>query len=294
MLNETLGIVNDSMLGEDASKRAKLENLRALADEFAKTYSDIVIPTKLSGKIYQAYISGLDVLDELVAGDEAAEKKVADMRKLMDSRRDYYKKLAYLQTDAGQKAHEESKVTQEKVDEAADDEMSNIEMEGLNDFSEISRAYFEKKTAPEKSQFIKDLRKKRSKSAAADAFLRLRDIRNKLDDYIRNVGYAQDKTGKTTSLGKRAGHYLDSIINYAERHASSPEEFLSMADNIIKPREEFVSDSVGNIDNVLFGGNENVAALYDPLIDIVKETMAEFNKTLAGNTPLENLSSSTQ
>lgn len=303
MLNETLGIVNNSILDSDASKRERLESLRSLANDYARQFSDIVIPTKMPKKEYDMYTSGLNVLEELVEGDEQATKKVSDMRKLMDSRRDYYKKLAYLQTDAGQKAHEENKVTQDKIDQAADDEMSNAEMEGLNDFAEISRAYFEKKTAMEKSQFMKDLRKVRKNNAAADEFIRLRDAANGLRDYIKTRGYAPDKSGMTTSLGGNIGMYLEKLLNHAERNASSAEEFLSMSDDILPTRDEFntlnnapaLEDKDNALMNrVLYAGNEDPNALYEQFKQIVRDTARAYSETKASNTPLENLSSSTQ
>lgn len=316
MLNETLGVIDENLRfksqfrtlrdGRHAelitSKKESAERLKELQAYYAGAYSSLVIPIHLSAEDQKRVDDDLYKLEDEV-DDEATKKKLRDMRRLMQARRDYYHKLVYLQTPKGMQEHEDTSMSQEKLNDAADNEMSNIETEGLTDFAEISRAYYEKKTIPEKNQFMKDLRKIRKTNSAADEFIKLRDAENGFRAYIKNKGYAPDKSGMTTSMGGNAGMYLDQMINTAARNAQSAEEFLSMSDDILPTREEFgVFNNAGAdeasrtslFNRVVFGGNENIGALYDSFKQIIKDTAKAYSDVKAENTPLEGLSSSTQ
>ena len=304
MLDETLGVANTALNAiasyrrGDSGQMEKIEDakevtarLEQLKNGYASIYSKIVDPVKMSDEMLQNLYSDLDRLEFAVKGDKETEKKLSDMRRLMNERRDYYKKLVYLQTPAGQKAHSESKMTQDKLDEASNKEMSDIETQGLNSLDDVRRAYNEKKDIPSRQGFVSDLQKVRDDNKAIDAFLRILDASQKFDSYVTTAGWSAPSTvgGGATGLTAAAylpqlnGKYLSILAHEAADRAQNSQEFLDLPDSVIMSRDEF-------IDRVSRGAHPADPSMYDMYVDALRNTMRKYRGVKATTSPIENMS----
>lgn len=266
--------------------------LEELNTYFAKLYSDVVLPVHMSDEVVKEFERGLDGLEAAAKGDKEAEKKLEDMRKLMESRRAFYKKLVYLQTDAGQRAHSEQKMTQEKLDDAADAEMSKIETNELNTLDDVKRAYRDKKDIPSRSTFIRDLRKVQDSNKAADTFLRIYDASQRFDDYVSSAGWANPTLegagamfipeSEIRNIAGLDKSYLARMAHEAANRANSSQEFMDLPDSVIMSRDEFY-------DLVSGGPNAADPNKYPQYVSALRNTMSRYRGIQASTSPVDNM-----
>lgn len=260
--------------GEVLSAEKSADKFKTLRDSYERLYAGTLIPVRLPKAMQSLIDSQLDMLEELTEEEDSElNKKIKDMRKLSEDRKNFYKKLQTLQGEKAQQKFEEKAVTQEKVDEAAEQAFAKQETEGLNTFEDVRTAYLSK-DANGKIDFLKTIETLEESNPTIKSFLQTKRRIDSFKAFIDKNGVSVDDMTVTPPM-------IQSAINDLLRKAKNEQDVINLPDNMFSTYDEFARDNAG-----IFGtpGPSTHAALKKALRDAMAKYMAGETATASRNT----------
>lgn len=125
--------------GKQLSAESQQERFNKLRSFYEIVFGQ-VLPEEISQRDQQKTKDELNALYKMASGDKDTQQKIKDMKKLSDSRADYYKKLETLRGTTTQQFNEKAK-TQQKEQESANKQQMKREAEIYSSVEEVKRAY---------------------------------------------------------------------------------------------------------------------------------------------------------
>lgn len=219
--------------GETVDKKKLTADYERLCNMYEQLFSSpvsVAIPPELANSMSVA----LDELEKATEKNDASlAQKVKDLRKLSEARQEYFKKVQTLQEDDAEEKVEQTAITQDQVDEAAQQVLNVEETKGLDSVETIKQAFFDKNGAQERSDYINTLKNVADKNPAAKEFLALRKRYEEFTAYFHNHGY--DNTDDITVTPSMTQGMLNDLF----RLAKTESEFINLSDNIFPNRDQF-------------------------------------------------------
>ena len=213
--------------------------------------------------------------EELIQG-------VADMRKLSKDRRDFYRKLMFLQTEEGQQQFNDKAATQDKINQAAEDAAVREETKEFKSVSDVRHAYNNLKGRDEKTSFVNDLRSKKGANKAIDDFIELHDsvdgFRTKamaaMEDYLDdNATSPISRSWLQSIYGSMVRDLLYHNVNSIEDlQRLDPDAFASSLDMARTVNENI---SFGSVSEAVVASK--MAEIQEHLRDVMEEYFKEKN-----------------
>ena len=209
----------------DEESLRKIENVRnAYATLFAGEES--ILPKSIPAELTAAV--DFDWLKQQVKDDSELLQKVEDMEHLRQDRQDYYSKFIYLRDNKNaQKTFEQQAITPEKMEEAADIEVTKEEMNTLSGMNDVRQKYLAKKNYREQLQFIQSLEGIEDINADAKAFLDLYHPYNDIRKYL-------DRKQAMNNAFDPRSMALNNLLDDLFREANSVDDILKVPDSIIE------------------------------------------------------------
>lgn len=171
LLDETIEAIEPIVTQEKEALREPLKAAvrRAFSGGFPIVFED--------AESLQAEYELLNSLEVSAANTKNQDliDKVADMRKLSKSRRDFYRKLMFLQTEEGQSEHAKKATTQDKINDAAEEAAIKEETQSYNSVEDVRKAFNKEQGRDKKKQFVDDLRTKKGANKSVDDFVEIYD-----------------------------------------------------------------------------------------------------------------------
>ena len=256
MLGETIDALDPILYAKtDPNKTAQERKAEVVAmqSDYAKIFSGDLVP--ISEAKQKETDEKLDTLAGIVRGNEALEKKVSDMRKLMTARQKFFDKMRRLENTTPEQFNEEAK-TEEKVQVEAEKQAARDEAAELTTLDAVHEAYnrYKAEGKGHDNDFIGRIRQARSSNPAVDKFLSIHDVWSDLrGDIIQNFG------GRSLAL-----QIADDIFD----HATEAEDMLNKDnipsyDNIARTLLESASGSESATENMLLAATRAQKAARD-------------------------------
>lgn len=290
MLGETLTAIDpfldaissvNTETGEALTEEESKQRYEALRNNYERIFAGTLIPVNLPKDMQKSIDDSLDLLGEMTKDDAELHAKVTDMKKLADDRRDFYEKLRTLQEPNAQEKFDEEAVTQEKVDDAAEEAAVRQETNELDTLDKVKEAYFKIINAKERAQYADDLRRVEDSNPSVKKFL---EIKRKYDAFRKYI-----ESNPITSSDITVNYAMTyGLVDDLLRNAKNPDDFDTLPDYMFPSEENFDSRNTSIL------GLKSPTA-YKNAIAAVRQSMQEFlqlesdtetRKTIS-QTPLE-------
>lgn len=221
---------------DETEKKQRLSEVRAM---YQNILGKVNLPVNIPKFVEDAVEKQLDILEGYAEGNEKLQNDIRDMRKLSADRKSYYRKLKTLQGDAAERTFQEQAITQEKGDDEAISQMNDIELEGLDTFEAVKKAYLEK-NAKDKIEFSKTLASAEIKNPAIKQFMNMKRRHDGFRAYTEKNGFNSSNVAVTPRM-------LFSAMNDLLRNSNSEQELINMPDSVFMPLDEFKNTFSGLI-----------------------------------------------
>ena len=271
MLGETLTAIDpfleaissvNTETGEALTEEESKQRYEALRNNYERIFAGTLIPVNLPKDMQKSIDDSLNLLDEMTKDDAELHTKVTDMRKLADDRRNFYEKLRTLQEPKAQERFEEEAVTQERVDDAADEAAIQQETNELDTLDKVKESYFKIINAKERAQYADDLRRVEDSNPSVKKFL---DIKRKYDAFRKYI-----ESNPITSPDITVNYAMTyGLVDDLLRNAKNPEDFDTLPDYMFPSEENFDSRNTSIL------GLKSPTA-YKNAIAAVRQSMQEF------------------
>lgn len=271
MLGETLTAIDpfleaissvNTETGEALTEEESRQRYEVLRNNYERIFAGTLIPVNLPKDMQKSIEDSLDLLDEVTKDDAELHAKVTDMKKLADDRRDFYEKLRTLQEPKAQEKFDEEAVTQEKVDDAAEEAAVRQETNELDTLDKVKEAYFKIINAKERAQYADDLRRVEDSNPSVKKFL---EIKRKYDAFRKYI-----ESNPITSSDITVNYAMTyGLVDDLLRNAKNPEDFDTLPDYMFPSEENFDSRNTSIL------GLKSPTA-YKNAIAAVRQSMQEF------------------
>lgn len=271
MLGETLTAIDpfleaissvNTETGEALTEEESKQRYEALRNNYERIFAGTLIPVNLPKDMQKSIDDSLNLLEEMTKDDTELHTKVTDMRKLADDRRNFYEKLRTLQEPKAQERFEEEAVTQERVDDAADEAAIQQETNELDTLDKVKESYFKIINAKERAQYADDLRRVEDSNPSVKKFL---EIKRKYDAFRKYI-----ESNPITSPDITVNYAMTyGLVDDLLRNAKNPEDFDTLPDYMFPSEENFDSRNTSIL------GLKSPTA-YKNAIAAVRKSMQEF------------------
>ncbi len=271
MLGETLTAIDpfleaissvNTETGEALTEEESKQRYEALRNNYERIFAGTLIPVNLPKNMQKSIDDSLNLLDETTKDDAELHTKITDMRKLADDRRNFYEKLRTLQEPKAQERFEEEAVTQERVDDAADEAAIQQETNELDTLDKVKESYFKIINAKERAQYADDLRRVEDSNPSVKKFL---EIKRKYDAFRKYI-----ESNPITSPDITVNYAMTyGLVDDLLRNAKNPEDFDTLPDYMFPSEENFDSRNTSIL------GLKSPTA-YKNAIAAVRQSMQEF------------------
>lgn len=271
MLGETLTAIDpfldaissvNTETGEALTEEESKQRYEALRNNYERIFAGTLIPVNLPKDMQKSIDDSLDLLGEMTKDDAELHAKVTDMKKLADDRRDFYEKLRTLQEPNAQEKFDEEAVTQEKVDDAAEEAAVRQETNELDTLDKVKEAYFKIINAKERAQYADDLRRVEDSNPSVKKFL---EIKRKYDAFRKYI-----ESNPITSSDITVNYAMTyGLVDDLLRNAKNPDDFDTLPDYMFPSEENFDSRNTSIL------GLKSPTA-YKNAIAAVRQSMQEF------------------
>lgn len=237
----------------------RLQKYRNLIDQY---FSGSLLPR--DSEFFQGIMAATEtLLDDIVLFDSGIKVKVEDMKKLSESRRQFFKKLITLKSDEGQQKHHESSITQEEVKQEVEQQELKNELESYNTVEDFIGEYM-KRNHKGKLQFLDMLDQDENPTDAskeANKMLKMYNyIRKALLNKFSNIGF-----GTSIPVATIASDIWDMIV----KAAKSSQDLHNLPDSIIPTVSAVASATTLSIFN---------EELYNKALKALRQIVTEINK----------------
>lgn len=259
-LLETMSSVDEN--GEARSQEDSRRRYETLRNSYERLFAGTLVPVNLPENMRKAMDDALGLLDEFTKDDAELHAKVTDMKKLSEDRRDFYEKLRTLQQPKAQKKFDEEAVTQEKVDDAAEEAAVKQETDELDTLDKVKESFFNVLNYREREQYADDLRRVEDSNPNVKRFLAIKRKHDAFRKYLEsNPVNSQDIT---VNYAMVAG-----LVDDVFRNAKNPEDFDTLPDYVFPSEENFDARNTS-----IFGIKSPTA--YKNAIEAVRKSMREY------------------
>ena len=245
---------------EDISKSEMQDQLSNALAAYTRMYAANPVPGKNDPTSIIASVA-FKQLEEAVNGNEELEKKVKDMNRLAQDRRDFYRKLRGLQTMAPDEFAKEA-ITPEKATETVKVQKAKQETDGLNTLDEVKQAYFSK-DANGKADILSSFEAVEDSNENVKKFM---DIKRRYDDF---QNYLNEHPATSVEDPTVTPPMIQSMLNDAYHRSQSVDDLTNLPDNVFRSRSAFNKDFQSP-----FGPMSPTA--YDSVKKILREAMRNF------------------
>lgn len=248
MLGETLDALDPVITamgaldknGNAAAPEEAAQRYKTLRDTYEKMFSGSMLPVLFPNVLKRQIDNSFDELKEIIKnnGDDELLKKVEDMQKLSEDRRNYFQKLQMMRDNKRQangktvqENFEEQKMTQEKKNEESDAAYVAEETKDLDSLDKVKQAYFEKDAAG-RAKFLDTLTKTEDSNASVKNFMNIKRLVDRFKAYLDANPVVTDDMFVRPNM-------VDSAVNDLLRLAKSEEDIIKLPDNVFVSPEQF-------------------------------------------------------
>lgn len=248
--------------GEAMTEEEQKRRYEAMRDNYERIFAGTLVPVNLPKEMQKAVDDALGLLDELTKDDAELHAKVADMKKLSEDRRDFYEKLRTLQEPKAQERFEKAAVTQEKVDDAAEEAAVKQETDELDTLDKVKKSFFGIINYREREQYADDLRRVEDDNPSVRKFLAIKRKHDAFRKYLESNPVTSPDI--TVNYAMIAG-----LVDDVFRNAKNPEDFDTLPDYVFPSEENFDARNTS-----IFGIKSPTA--YKNAIEAVRKSMREY------------------
>jgi hypothetical protein len=220
-------------------KEEQAKRFEQIKHSYERLFSMIGLPVKIPKVLKDQTDQILDFMESYADTfqDQELVGKIQDMRKLANSRAVFYQKLINLQGETGQQEYTKQAVTQEQINEKAEEAAVDAETEGFTTMEAVRDEYL-RKNAKDQVDFYNTLEAAEGKNPAVKKFMDLKRRYDSFFDYVMSNGISTSNPAiRMTSVG--------SMITDIFHRASSEAEFQTLPDRVFPPLDEFRLQSQG-------------------------------------------------
>ncbi len=248
--------------GSMATKEKAADKYRILRDNYERIFAGSVVPVSLPSVVQKSIDTSLEVLTDLAKEEPEVAKKVSDMIKLSEDRKAFYQKLRTLQTEKGIQEHVEQAVTQEKVNDAAEEAVISQEADALDSLQKVKDAYLEKNYKERLDYRENTLRPHRKDNPNIGKFMDMLDRYNAFRKWEETHPIQSDDPTMLPGM-------IPSLLNDLLKYANSIEDLEKMEDSVFTPKDVF-----DTVNTPIFGIKSPTA--YESAKAAVRNAMKEY------------------
>lgn len=229
-------------------------------------FTDSLLPQKMTPELQKVIDKQMAMLHKRAEGDPLLTKKIDDLKKLSDDRKDFFKKLSTLELIKPEEFTKQMQ-TPESTKEELKAEQADAQLQKATSPRDIVEGFIKAKNKP---VFLDEMRKRQDKDPNAAEFLKMHKIATDFMRYVNNDQETQFLSGETTAsiLRKLASSLL--------RRATSSDDILDIDKTAISFDEikALLSESATTppISDAALQGS------YDEALQILKEKAAQYKK----------------
>lgn len=244
VLGETLNEVEPVIMAlaavsntdQEQRQEEVLDRAKKLRSGIEAMFAGSLLPVRQPKALQDA----MSVLDDLTAiGDPEINKKVRDLKRMSEDRQNYFLKLQTMRDNkrmengnTAQENFEEEKVSQDKVDDAADKAYAQEVTKDLNTLEDVKQQYFQK-NAKERAEFADILQSAEDHNPAVKKFMQIKRRHDGFKAYIQEHGTPVENTAVNSNM-------INGLVNDLLRYAKTEEELINLPDNVFTPSDQFI------------------------------------------------------
>ena len=268
MLGETMEAIDPILLASSArdeeGKPLNEDDSSAKYKQLLSAYERLFAGSLLPVGIKQQMIDALNFeqLARIVKDDPELKKKVNDMQRLSEERKQTFLKLQTLQEPGGQKKFEKEAITQDDVDQAAEEAQAREETSGLDSLLAVKQAYFSK-DANGRADFLSTIESIEESNPAVKEFMALK---RKVDGF---KAFIESRKKDIASKIAMMPNVVDSAVDDFLRKAKTEEDLMTLPDSMFVTFDEFSRDN-----RTIFGSPSQ--AMHEGLKKELRDAMREY------------------
>jgi len=274
-------LVDYAKVTEEGEKNVTEQQQKQRLTELKEYFASVLetIPVKyISDDIIEEIDKDLTTLMTSAQWDDATKQKIRDMRKAINDRQMFYRKLQFLQGDAknqetgkkipqedAEKAFEKASMTPEKVEQAAEKQNAIDETKDLRSVDDVRQAYIKKK-AKDRIEFFENLRRASKKNDAIKTFVDMKEFVDGFRGYVERNAFDVDFPARNQDLSRA----VNSLLDYAE----SVDDIKELSDDMFESYDSY-ANSHSSVFKTLRSGNYDQAR-YEEIKTIFRDAMKNY------------------